>query len=162
MGSFFLFLFKKDAEPRKKIRTWNTHSTIDKNNSDIFFSAGRNFILERHPRPIRVARSSTSQSSKETTQCGFCFWCMSFSLKLLATRTVYTSPSPAKRATKSLGRSRGENWRKHHLGVIWSIFTFWYFLIVGRLFYRILPVSRLISVYKWLKNAFQTTKAHFA
>ena len=53
-----------------------------------------------------------------------------------------------KRVTKSLGRSR-DNWRNHHLGVIWSSYCFWLFHIVGRHFLSYSYCSQPMATCKW-------------
>ena len=77
--------------------------------------------------------------------------------------TCYRVTCSDKRGTKSPGRPRGGNWRKHHLGVIWSMycfgFLFFYFFIVG---HASIPsysyCQQPVLTWHWLLNAFQMTK----
>ena len=68
-------------------------------------------------------------------------------------------PRSDKRATKSLGRSR-DNWRKHHLGVILSIYCLWYFHIVWRLFYHTRTTHSSCRPKSDFKKPFQMKKAY--
>ena len=69
-----------------------------------------------------------------------------------------------KRGTKSLGRSR-DNWRKHHLGVVVTIYCFGYVHTVWRPFYPILtahrpfrPIHDFKTHFEWQKPALTKAK----